>query len=74
MESKLLTALSEKCSCLQETVPLLSQCIGNKNQGRLQNHKEMKILGKDFKKQMKENKCLTLRLCRTEKKYMGSIL
>ena len=53
---------SEKISCLQETVSLLNQCIGEENQGKLQNDKELKILGKDFKKQMKENKYFTLKL------------
>ena len=57
-ESKLHRASSEKLSCL--TVSVLNQCIGEQNQGRLQNDKELKILGKDFKKQMKENKSLTL--------------
>ena len=48
-ESKLLTALSEKISCLQ-TVSLLNQCIVKENQGRLKNDKELKMLAKDFKK------------------------
>ena len=47
---------------MQETVSLLNQCIGEENQGRLQNEKDLEILGKDFKKQMKENKSLTLKL------------
>ena len=55
LESKFHRASSEKISCLQETVSLLNQCIGEENQGRLQNEKELEILGKDFKKQMKEN-------------------
>ena len=33
---------------------LLSQCIGEENQDRLKNDKELKILGKDFKKQMEK--------------------
>ena len=33
---------------------LLNQCIDEENQGRLKNDKELKILGKDFKKQMKK--------------------
>ena len=33
---------------------LLSQCMGEENQGRLKNDKELKILGKDFKKQMEK--------------------
>ena len=48
-------------SCLQETVSLLNQCIGEENQGLLQNDKELKILGKDFKKQIRENKSLPLK-------------
>ena len=62
LESKLLRVLTEKHSCLQETVSLLNQCIGQENQGQLQNDKELEILGKDFKKQMKDNKSLTLKL------------
>ena len=51
-ESKL-TASSEKCLvCMR--LSLLSQCIGEENQGRLKNDKELKILGKDFKKQMEK--------------------
>ena len=42
--------------------------MGEENQGRLQNDKELKILEKDFKKQMKENKSLTLKLCQEKKK------
>ena len=49
LENKLLTALSEKISCLQETVSLLNQCIGEEKQGLLRNDKVLKILGKDFK-------------------------
>ena len=41
---------TEKISCLQETLSLLNQCIDEENQGRLQNDKELEILGKDFKK------------------------
>ena len=63
LESKLHRASFEKISCLQETVSLLSQCIGEENQGRLQNEKDLKIVGKDFRKQMKKNKSLTLKLC-----------
>ena len=63
LESKLHRASSDKISCLQETVSLLNQRICGENQGQLQNDKELKILGKDFKKQMKENKSLTLKLC-----------
>ena len=51
-----------------ETVSLLNQCIGEENQDRLQNYKELKIVGKDFKKQMKENKSLTLKLCQKKEK------
>ena len=67
LESKLLRVLTEKNSCLQETASLLNQCIGNENQSWLQNDKELEILQKDFKKQMKENKSLTLKLCQKKK-------
>ena len=66
LERKLLRASTEKISCLQET--LLNQCIGKKNQVRLQNDKELEILRKDFKKQMKENESLTLKLCQKKEK------
>ena len=36
-------------------------CLGEENQGRLKTDKELKILGKDLKKQMKENKSLSLK-------------
>ena len=49
LENKLLTASSEESSCLQGTVSLLNQCVGEEYQGRLQKDKELKILGKDFK-------------------------
>ena len=68
LESKLHRASSEKIYCFQETVTLLNQCIGEENQGQLQNEKELKILGKDFKKQMKENRSLTLKLCQKKKR------
>ena len=58
LESKLLRASSERISCLQETASLLKQCIDEENQGQLQNDKELKILRKDFRKQMKESKSL----------------
>ena len=63
-----LRASSEKISCLQETVSLLNQCIGEENQGQLQIEKELEVLGKDFKKQMKENRSLTSKLCRKKEK------
>ena len=68
LESKFHRASSEKISCLQETVSLLNQCIGKENQGQLQNEKELEIHGKDFKKQMKENRSLTLKLCQEKEK------
>ena len=68
LKSKLLRASSEKKICLQETVPLLNQCISKENHGRLETVKELKILRKAFKKQMKENKSLTLKLCSKKKK------
>ena len=67
LESKLHRPSSKKISCLQETVSLLNQCIGEENQGQLQNDKELKILGKDFKNQLKENKSLTLKLCQKKR-------
>ena len=68
LESKFLRALSEKMSCLQETVSLLNQWIGEENPGRLQIEKELEVLGKDFKKQMKENRSLTSKLCQKKRK------
>ena len=68
LESKLLKALTEKNSALQETVSLLNTCLGEENQGRLENDKELKNLGKDLKKQMKENKSLNLKLCQKKDK------
>ena len=68
LESKLHRVSSEKISCLQETVSLLNQCIDEENEGQLQNHKDLKILGKEFKNQMKENKSLTLELCQKKEK------
>ena len=73
LESKLHRESSEKMSSLQETVSLLNQCIGKKNQGRLQNEKELKILGKDFKKQMKENRSLTLKLCQKKEEKLKKL-
>ena len=67
LESKLLKALTEKNSALQETVSLLNTCLGEENQGRLENDKELKNLGKDLKKQMKENKSLNLKLCQKKR-------
>ena len=60
LERKLLRAYSENLSCLWEIVSLLNQCISKKNQDQLETEKELKILGKDFKKQMNENMSLTL--------------
>ena len=67
LESKFCRASSEKMSCLQETVSLLNQCIGEENQGRLQIEKELEVLGKDFKQQMKE-KGLLLQNCVKKRK------
>ena len=67
LESKLLRPSSKKISCLHKTVSLLNQCIGKENQGSLETDKELKILGKDIKKKMKENKSLTLKLCQKKK-------
>ena len=39
---------------MQKTTFLLNQCIGEENQGRLQNDKELKILRKDFRKYMEK--------------------
>ena len=62
LENKL-QAKSEKISSLQGTVSLLNKCIKEQNQGRLKTDKELQVLSKDLKKQMKENKSLSLRLC-----------
>ena len=62
LESKLLRASSEKTSGLLQTVPLLDQCISKKNHGQLETDKELKILGKDFKKLMKENILLKIKV------------
>ena len=67
LESKLLKPSSGKISVLQETVSLLNTCLGEENQGQLKTDKELKILGKDLKKQMKENKSLSLKLCRKKR-------
>ena len=64
LERKLLKSSSEKISALQETVSVLNTCLGEENQSRLETDKELKILGKDLKKQMKENKSLGLKLSR----------
>ena len=57
-------ASSEKISSLQETLYLLNMCIGNENQGQSEPNKELKILGKYLKKLIKENKSLSLKLCK----------
>ena len=62
LENKL-QAKSEKISSLQGTVSLLNKCIIEESQGRLKTDKELQVLSKDLKKQMKENKSLSLRLC-----------
>ena len=66
LESEL-QASSNKISALQETVSLLNTCIREENQGRLESDKELKILGKSLKMQMKENKYLSLKLCQKRK-------
>ena len=71
LESKFCRASSEKISCLQETVSLLNQCIGEENQGWLQIEKELEVLGKDFKKQMKE-KGVLLQNCVKKRKIKKS--
>ena len=68
LDSKLHRASSEKAFCLQETISSLNQCIGEENQGRLQNEKELEIPGKDFRRQMKESRSLTLKLCQKKKR------
>ena len=68
LESKPLRASSEKVYCLHETVSLLKQNISEKNQSRLKTDRELKILGKDFKKQMRENNSLALKLFPKTKK------
>ena len=68
LESKLFRALSEKISCLQKTTFLLNQCIGEENQGKLQNDKELKILRKDFRKQMEKLSLLMSKKKKRKKK------
>ena len=50
LKSKLLRASSDKISCLQETVSLLNQSLGEENQALLEADKEPKILGKGLQK------------------------
>ena len=50
LKSKLLRASSDKISCLQETVSLLNQSLGEENQALLKADKEPKILGKGLQK------------------------
>ena len=38
-------------------------CIREENQSQLISDKELQVLGKDLKKQIKENKSLSLKLC-----------
>lgn len=45
---------SKTISALQETVSLLNKYIIEGNQGRIASDKELKILDKDLKKQMKK--------------------
>ena len=73
LDSKLHRASSEKTFCLQETISSLNQCIGEENQGRLQNEKELEIPGKDFRKQMKESRSLTLKLCPKKKEKLKKL-
>ena len=54
LDSKLLKVSAEKFFALQETVSLLNMCFGEENQGQLETDEELKILGKDLKKQMKK--------------------
>ena len=61
LESKL-QASFEKISSLQGTVSLFNMCLGEENHGRLKTDKELQTLDKDLKKQIKENKSLTLKL------------
>ena len=65
---KLLRASSETNSSLQETVSLINQSRDKEIQDRLETDEELKILGNSFKKQMKENKSLTLKLFQTKTK------
>ena len=65
---KKLQEKSEKISSLQETVSVLNECIVEENQGRLKTDKELQVLSKDLKKQVKENKSLSLKLCQKKRK------
>ena len=64
--------MSEKISSLQGTVSLLNMRIVEENQGRLKNDKAPQVLSKDLKKQMKENKSLSLKLCQKKDKLKKS--
>ena len=44
-------------------------CLGEENQSQLNTDKELQILDKDLKKQIKKNKSLTLKLCQKKKKH-----
>ena len=72
-ESKLLRAAStEKMSCLQKTVSLLNQCIGEENQGPSETDKELKILGKGLQKI--DEKSFTLKLCQKKEKLKQHLM
>ena len=62
LESKLQVA-SEKISPLQGTVSVLNMCVEEENLGRLKIDQELQVFSKDLKKQMKENKSLSLKQC-----------
>ena len=71
LESLFLRTSSEIISFFREVVSLLNQCISKESQGQLEPDKELKILGKDFKKQIKENSSLTLKQnCLKKKKKL----
>ena len=51
LESKFLRASSQK-KLVCRRLSLLNKCIGEEIQGRLETNKELKIFGKDFKRQI----------------------
>ena len=46
----------------------MNKCIKEENQGRLKTDKELQVLSKNLKKQVKENKSLSLKLCQKKDK------
>ena len=68
LESKLLRASSEKKFLFAGDCIFIEPVHRRGKSGSITNNKELKILGKGFKNQMKENKFLTLKLCQKKRK------